>query len=110
MGIEPLSDEKLFDGEAVAEATRKDLAGRAPLWFYVLKEAEVEAESAHLGPVGGRIVAEVLIGLLAGDPLSFLGVRPNWKPMLGETAGEFTLSDLVKFAIPTPSSPPPSPP
>jgi hypothetical protein len=110
MGIEPLSDEKLFDGEAVAEGTRKDLAGRAPLWFYVLKEAEVEAESAHLGPVGGRIVAEVLIGLLAGDPLSFLGVRPNWKPTLGETAGKFTLSDLVKFAIPTPSSPTPPPP
>ena len=33
-----------------------------------------------LGPVGGRIVAEVLIGLLVGDPLSYLSVDPPWKP------------------------------
>jgi hypothetical protein len=111
MGIEPLTDAQLFEGESVQEETRKDLEGRAPLWFYVLKEAEVEANSEGLGPVGGRIVAEVLIGLLAGDPLSFLGVRPNWKPTLpSATPGQFTLSDLVKFAIPTPSSPPPPPP
>jgi hypothetical protein len=110
MSIEPLSDEKLFAGEEVAETTLKDLAGRAPLWFYVLKEAEVLAGSAGLGPVGGRIVAEVLIGLLAGDPLSFLGVRANWKPTLpSAAAGQFTLSDLVRFAIPVEGTPPPPP-
>jgi Animal haem peroxidase len=114
MGIEPLTDVQLFGGENVQglqQSTRDDLAGRAPLWFYVLKEAEVVGSSEGLGPVGGRIVAEVLIGLLAGDPLSFLGVRPNWKPTLpSATPGQFTLSDLVKFAIPTPGSPPPPPP
>jgi hypothetical protein len=111
MGLEPLSDDQLFDEEAVQQSTREDLAGRAPLWLYVLKEAEVKAEKAHLGPVGGRIVAEVLIGLLDGDPLSFLGVRPNWKPTLpAAIPGTFTLSDLVRFAIPTPTSPPSPPP
>jgi hypothetical protein len=114
MGIEPLSDAQLFEGEnlqGLQQGTRDDLAGRAPLWFYILREAEVKAEKAHLGPVGGRIVAEVLIGLLSGDPLSFLGVRPDWKPTLpSATPGEFTLSDLVRFAIPTPESPPPPPP
>jgi hypothetical protein len=111
MGIEPLTDDQLFGDESVQPSTRDDLAGRAPLWFYVLKEAEVKAEKAHLGPVGGRIVAEVLIGLLAGDPLSFLGVRPNWKPTLPAAApGQFTLGDLVRFAIPIPGSPPPPPP
>ncbi len=113
MGIEPLTEDQLFGGENVKglqQSTRDDLAGRAPLWFYVLKEAEATSDSQGLGPVGGRIVAEVLIGLLAGDPLSFLGVRPNWKPTLpSATPGDFTLSDLVKFAIPTPSSPPPPP-
>lgn len=110
MGIDPLTDEELFSGVTLEDSTRKDLAGRAPLWFYVLKEAEVRAGSAHLGPVGGRIVAEVLVGLLAGDPLSFLGVRPSWRPTLpAATSGHFTLSDLVNFAIPMPETPPPPP-
>ena len=43
-----------------------------PLWYYVLKEAELVADGLHLGPVGGRIVAEVLIGLLQTDPNSYL--------------------------------------
>jgi hypothetical protein len=39
--------------------------GEAPLWFYILKEAELPPYKAEqLGPVGGRIVAEVLVGLL----------------------------------------------
>jgi hypothetical protein len=111
MGITPLTDDELFAGEEVQPATREDLAGRAPLWFYVLKESEVRMGSAQLGPVGGRIVAEVLIGLLVGDPLSFLGVKPTWKPTLPAAGeGHFTLSDLVNFAIPGPTSPPPDPP
>lgn len=109
MGIPPLTDAELFAGEDVEklqQSTRDDLAGRAPLWFYVLKESEVRMGSAQLGPVGGRIVAEVLIGLLAGDPLSFLGVQPNWKPTLpGKTEGRFTLSDIVNLAIPAPEAP-----
>jgi hypothetical protein len=64
MGIDPLSDDELFDGLDLGGDARGDLADHAPLWFYVLKEAEKRADSAHLGPVAGRIVAEVLIGLL----------------------------------------------
>jgi hypothetical protein len=57
----------------------------------------------HLGDVGGRIVAEVLIGLLAGDPSSYLRTQPTWKPDGGIPAfqpGKFTLGDLLKFATP----------
>jgi len=43
-------------------------------------------------------VAEVLIGLLAGDPLSYLRVKPNWKPDLGDTPGQFAMPDLIRFA------------
>jgi hypothetical protein len=39
---------------------------RIPLWFYVLREPEVTAGGEQLGPVGGRIVAEVIIGLVRG--------------------------------------------
>lgn len=53
-----------------------------PLWFYVLKEAEVKAQGAHLGPLGSRIVAETLIGLLVTDPQSYLnqGSFGSWTP------------------------------
>ena len=47
-----------------------------PLWYYVLCEAERKAGGEQLGPVGGRIVAEVLVGLLAADPRSYLRVEP----------------------------------
>src|SRR6185312_12419422 len=52
--------------------------GEAPLWFYILKEAEhvgdgtATGKGRTLGPVGGRIVAEVLVGLLQKDPDSYL--------------------------------------
>jgi hypothetical protein len=116
MGLEPLSDDELLGDVGVEQSTREDLAGRAPLWFYILKEAKVQRGAEHLGAVGGRIVAEVLIGLLAGDPLSFLGVQPNWRPsaeaspLPARNEGEFTLSDIVNFAIPAPDAPPPLPP
>jgi hypothetical protein len=106
MGIAPLSDDDLLGGMALDGPIHDDLAGNAPLWFYVLKEGEKLADSGHLGPVGGRIVAEVLIGLLAGDPLSYLSVQPSWKPTLPATApGSFTLSDLINVAIPAPDVP-----
>jgi len=70
-----------------------------PLWFYILKEAEVLAIGNQLGPVGGRIVAEVLIGLLAGDPSSYLSIQPHWRPTLLASQKEtFTMADLLTFA------------
>ena len=38
--------------------------GKTPLWYYVLKEGEILQGGARLGPVGGRLVAEVLLGLM----------------------------------------------
>jgi hypothetical protein len=75
--------------------------GPAPLWYYVLKEAEVREEGRHLGPVGGHIIAEILLGLLKGDPLSFVNVElgVGWRPHLPSAeAGQFTMADLVRFA------------
>jgi Animal haem peroxidase len=111
MGIAPLEDEQLFDGITLDDASRSDLAGHAPLWFYILREAELEASSAGLGPVGGRIVAEVLIGLLDADPLSYLSVFPTWQPTLeGRIAGSYTLTDIINLGLPDPPpAPPPSP-
>ena len=70
---------------------------RTPLWFYVLREAEVKADGEHLGPVGGRIVAEVIIGLIQGDGQSYLRQDPDWTPTYG-TDDAFTVVDLLKKA------------
>jgi hypothetical protein len=75
--------------------------GEAPLWFYILKEAELPPHNGErLGPVGGRIMAEVLVGLLQRDPNSYLYLDPSWKPSLPSVLGpgKFTFADLLKFA------------
>ncbi len=97
---------QLPSGQAVAAAmgttvsnTELRLTGETPLWFYLLREAEVVAEGRRLGPTGGRIVAEVLVGLLKGDPSSFLRQQSAWRPDLPSAeTGRFTMVDLLRFA------------
>lgn len=93
MGVEPLSEQQLG-------LTRLGIGwqGATPLWYYVLKEAEVRASGERLGPVGGRIVTEVLLGLLDADPTSFRGLEPAWTPTLpGAAQDAFTMADLFRF-------------
>jgi hypothetical protein len=94
----------LPSGQDVAHAMgRPPLDGLdqpTPLWYYLLREAEEQAGGEHLGPVGGRIVAEVLIGLLEGDPQSYLHQEPQWTPVLPSAhKGDFTMADLVTFTL-----------
>ena len=75
--------------------------GEAPLWFYILKEAELPPYNAErLGPVGGRIIAEVLVGLLQRDPNSYLYVDAAWKPAppIAPAIGQFGFVDLLRYA------------
>ena len=73
---------------------------RTPLWYYVLQEASELGDGERLGPVGGRIVAEVLVGLLLGDPNSFLASPDMWEPKAGEHGatedGVFAVPDLLR--------------
>ena len=57
------------------------------------------ADGKRLGPVGGRIVAEVLIGLLHGDPSSYLNFAPSWQPdrAIFPAGRKATMADLVRF-------------
>jgi hypothetical protein len=74
--------------------------GEAPLWYYILKEAEVLYAGQRLGPVGGRIVAEVFVGLLQRDQNSYLYLNPSWRPTLpSATPGTFTMVDLLRYAV-----------
>jgi hypothetical protein len=73
-----------------------------PLWYYVLKEGNVVEDGLHLGPVGGRIVGEVIMGLLQLDQHSYLAVDPRWQPTLptrsGRVTGDFKMIDFLTFA------------
>jgi len=81
-----------------------------PLWLYILIEARksnegrppgtrVFGEGKRLGPVGSRIVTEVIFGLLEGDSESFLAQEPSWRPTLpAAVKGQFTITDLLRLA------------
>jgi hypothetical protein len=97
---------QLPSGQAVAAAmgtsrpnNELGFDGDAPLYFYLLRESEVVNQGRRLGPTGGRIVAEVLLGMLKGDSSSWLRKAPAWVPELPSAkAGEFTMADLLKFS------------
>jgi hypothetical protein len=91
MKIEPLTSGDLSDLQPLGFDVQ------TPLWFYILKEAELKADGLMLGAVGGRIVAEVFIGLLQSDPASYLRQNPNWKPDLGQNQ-TFEMADLLRVA------------
>jgi hypothetical protein len=58
----------------------------------------VIGDGDRLGPVGGRIVGEVLVGLLQADPESFVAVDAGWRPTLPAAAETFGLADLLTIA------------
>jgi hypothetical protein len=97
----------LPSGEAVAGAigartlSRQELAlgdwqDETPLWLYILREAAVRGGGDHLGEVGGRIVAEVIVGIIRTDPESYLTNDPSWRPTLpSHEPGSFKIRDLL---------------
>ncbi len=89
----PRTSEALVDGGFLTAT---------PLWFYVLKEAEVLAQGDSLGPVGSRIVCETLVGQIRLDPTSYLNQPGDWDPAQGVTlpgGGEIRgIADLLRFA------------
>lgn len=127
------------DGKEIEKTVKDKFVGKAPLWYYVLAEAQDQWRKAKgnrvddavnlipvtLGPVGGRIVAETIIGLLLADSHSYLNQDPKWSPEVGGKwmcmqkdkdkkeiwvpAGEkaedvprwkkFTMGDVIKYAL-----------
>jgi hypothetical protein len=104
LGVRPLTDAELRQGnsQAVDDAlTAGGFVQSTPLWFYVLKEAEVRANGNSLGEVGSRILAETLIGELLADPDSYLTRGAGWNPSHGVLQDEepiVTIKDLLRFA------------
>ena len=100
MGIQPIAASQLSE----LAAFRVGFERSTPLWYYILKEAEL-AGGSHLAGVGARIVTEVFLGLLAADRHSYLARNPRWRPTLPSGApGTFRMVDLLTFAGVDPAS------
>ncbi len=54
--------------------------GETPLWYYILREADACTGGHRLGPIGGQIVTEVLVGLVDADATSFRQNSRDWRP------------------------------
>jgi hypothetical protein len=98
-GIDPSPlDDLMFHGGRVIPQMEYENIKKTPLWYYILKEAEVRGGGEHLGPVGSRSVAEVFVGLLSRGTNSLLAKEnKNFKPSLGPTPGQFTMANLLEF-------------
>ena len=83
----------LPSGEAIAEhlgeepltprevgAASEGSPGATPLWYYIMREADVRCGGNRLGPVGARIVGDVLVGLLDLDPTSVRHAPADRRP------------------------------
>lgn len=75
----------------------KYLSG-TPLWYYVLREAEILGHNGeHLGPIGSTILGECFYTVIKSDNFSFLNVNPLWRPTIGREIGKFNFVDMIQF-------------
>ncbi|WP_285644236.1 heme peroxidase family protein [Lentzea sp. NBRC 102530] len=101
-GVAPLTAEQILVGnggavvEGLSEEQKAQLVANTPLWFYVLREAEVGG--GLMGPVGGRITAEVFHRAMEGSRISIVR-SPYWRPTLGPDSSTFRMVDLLLFAF-----------
>lgn len=91
MGLESLSNVD-FEMDNPEEIVLPEAMDETPLFLYALEEARVQMDGEKLGDVGGRIVAEVVIGLLEGDPNSIL--NNNFVSPINDKS-EFTMAELI---------------
>jgi hypothetical protein len=112
LGLAPLTEDELKEGNSAelnSLLTSSGFLQKTPLWYYVLKEAEVQAGGNSLGEVGSRIVAETLIGQLRNDPSSYLAQAAVWVPedgvLLPDGRPILTIKDFFRFAGVLPTRP-----
>jgi hypothetical protein len=102
IGETPLRHEEVAGGPHEELLGAPVFKGKTPLWYYILKEAELNGGS-RLGRVGSRIVAETLVGLISHSRYSVLDA-PRWYPKYtrrgapGTESARFGMVDLLDFA------------
>lgn len=103
LGATPLTPADLRRGATPDVASALDDLGGTPLWYYVLKEAELQGNGNFLGEAGSRVLVETFVYLLQVDDDSYLH-RPGfpWTPAHGVRLDDdrpiTTITDLLRFA------------
>ncbi len=111
--VQPLAEEQIgFDAKTRSFLKENAMLTRTPLWYYILREAEVLGAKNEqrrkaglggecLGPLGSRIVAEVLLGVMKSDPDHYLNAAPKWgpPPLVFGRSGEERRIDRLKHLI-----------
>jgi hypothetical protein len=82
--------------DGLTQPQRAALLKDTPLWFYILREAEVGG--GKLRGVGARIVAETFHRAMEGSQTSIVR-DPTWRPSLGPNNTTFRMVDLLLFAF-----------
>jgi hypothetical protein len=102
LNIPKLTKAQIRDGkggvelDTLTKAQRDALLRDTPLWFYLLRESELNG--GKLRWVGARIVAETFHRAMEGSTHSI--VRDTaWRPTLGPNSTTFRMVDLLLFAF-----------
>jgi hypothetical protein len=82
--------------DGLSQPQRTVLLKDTPLWFYILREAELG--QGKLRGVGARIVAETFHRAMEGSQVSIIR-DPGWRPTLGPNNTTFRMVDLLLFAF-----------
>ena len=102
LGIGALKPEEILTGsegavlDGLTDEEKTAFAARTPLWFYILREAELHG--GRLTGVGGRLVAEVFHRSMEGSRISIVR-DPAWRPSLGPDENTFRMVDLLLVAF-----------
>ena len=102
VAVTTLTKAQIRDGKngakltALTPAQRTALLRDTPLWFYILREAELNG--GKLKGVGARIVAETFHRAMEGSQASIVR-DPTWRPTFGPNSTTFRMVDLLLFAF-----------
>ncbi len=103
--VRPLTQQEIFDGNGGAkldqtftQQDKDELATNTPLWFYVLREAELN--NNKLAGVGARIVAETFHRCMQASRYSIISDQA-FRPQLprGQATASFKMAHLLVYAF-----------
>lgn len=93
-----LTPDEIASGPTAAAILDGGFADETPLWFYVLKEAELKGLGGRLGPLGTRIIAETLVGLVVSDAQSYWNATGGrWSPDDAATDGHAAITTMPEL-------------
>lgn len=103
LGVPVVSPADALPDSVDSASISAGFAAGTPLWYYVLRESELQG-GTRLGTVGGRLIGDVFTGAIAADKDGLLHDNSptgrRWQPVppIAPAEGQFTLADLLVFA------------